>query len=364
MNGRHSWLALCAALFLLLGSPGCLEQKVKTTVSADGSCERTITVSADSGRVPDTKLPLPVDTTWTVRWEREDSVKKGFTWIASKKYTSLTMLAEDTTLLIQPGKIRITIQADRSFRWFYTYIHYRETYHRFATVDRVPPSAVMTEDEIRRFTAGEKSDTLKRKVEEWQNRNIADLFFCTLDTLLQGGVSPPVSAGMLQAHREDLFRNLSSKKEIDESLSEYLPSVKKKDFFQDSTFVMTAKGLEAMRRLFVKSLGTESARQLPLNEAWTKTMVFFYQAVEKDEGGDFENVVTLPGLFLDTNAGEVKGNTATWSFKRPGQLELMDYEMHAESRVVNTWAFIVSGVVAVCFLILLLIPLFRLKRSC
>ena len=183
MNGRHSFLALCAAVLFLLASPGCLKQKVKTTVAADGSCERTITVSADSGRRPDTKLPLPVDTNppvdtnWSVRWEKEDSLHKdGFAWTASRRYPSLTALAEDSTLLLQPGKIQITIEAGRAFRWFYTYIRYRETYHRFSSWNRVPPTAVMTVDEMKRFTAGEENDTLKRKVEEWRYRNIADLF--------------------------------------------------------------------------------------------------------------------------------------------------------------------------------------------
>ena len=67
-------------------------------------------------------------------------------------------------------------------------------------------------------------------------------------------------------------------------------------------------------------------------------MIVYYPAAMEQGGGDFENVVTLPGLFLDNNAGKLNGNTATWSFKRD-QLELMDYDMHAESRVVNTWAF-------------------------
>ena len=363
MNGKYSWVALCAALLPLLGSPGCLEQKVKTTVAADGSCERTITVTTDSGLTPHTKLPLPMDATWTVRWEKEDSLRKGgFTWIASKNYPSLTALSEDTTTLVQPGKIKITIDAGRAFRWFYTYIRYRETYHRFSPWNRVPPTAVMTLDEIKRFTAGEESDTLKRKVDGWRHRNIADLFFCTLDTLLAQQTTQPVPPEIVRSHRGDLLRNMSTKKELEESMAEYLPGVKSKDFFQDTTFVMSANGLEAMRRLFVKTLGTESARQLPLGEAWTKAMMFYYRTAMDEGGGDFENTVTLPGLFLDTNAGKLKGNTATWSFKSD-QLELMDYEMHAEARLVNTWAFIVSGVVGVGFLVLLIVPLLRVKRS-
>lgn len=363
MRTEHFRLVLAALLIALFGFQGCLEQKVKTTVSADGSCERTFVVGADSGQAPLTRLPLPTDSTWTVRWEKQDTLRReGFIWIASKKYPSLTALSKDTVVPAQQGKIRISIEADRSFRWFYTYIHYRETYHRFALIDRVPPTAVMTPEEIKRFSAGEENDTLKRKVEEWKHRNIADLFICTLDTLNEAMGASAISSGMLRSHREDLLVKLSARKEINESLSEYLPSVTMKDLFQDSTFALTAHGLEAMRRLFVKSLGTESARELPVGEAWTKTMTTFFQTSTEEAGGGFESIVTLPGLFLDTNAGKLNGNTATWTFSRD-QLELMDYAMYAESRVVNTWAFIVTGVIAVGFSLLLLLPHFRRGKN-
>jgi hypothetical protein len=356
-------LFLSALLLALFGFEGCLEQKVKTTVSADGSCERTFVVGADSGHAPLTRLPLPADSSWTIRWEKQDTLRReGFIWTASKRYPTLAALSMDTVVPAQPGKIRISIEADRSFRWFYTYIHYRETYHRFAPIDRVPPTAVLTPEEIKRFSAGEENDTLKGKVEEWKHRNIADLFFCTLDTLNEAMASSGISAGMLRAHREDLLLKLSARKEINESLSEYLPSVTMKDLFQDSTFALTTHGLEAMRRLFVKSLGTESARALPVGEAWTKTMTTFFQTSMEEAGGDFENIVTLPGLFLDTNSGTLNGNTANWSFTRD-QLELMDYAMYAESRVVNTWAFIVTGVIAVGFSLLLLLPHFRRGKN-
>jgi hypothetical protein len=235
MRTKQFRIVLSTLFLALFGFGGCLEQKVKTTVFADGSCERTFVVGADSGSAPLTRLPLPTDSTWTIRWEKQDTLRReGFTWIASKKYPSLASLSKDADVPAQPGKIRIAIEADRSFRWFYTYIHFRETYYRFAPIDRVPPTAVMTPEEIRRFSAGEENDSLKSKVEEWKHRNIADLFFCTLDTLNDTMGASAISSEMLRAHREDLTRNLSARKEINESLSEYLPSLTRKDLFQDS----------------------------------------------------------------------------------------------------------------------------------
>jgi hypothetical protein len=360
MNGKRSWLVVRAALMLLLGFDGCLEQSVKTIVSEDGSCERTIAVSADSGRVPTTKLPLPVDTSWTFRWERKEG-KSGFSWVASKRFTSLGTLAAEKPILDQPGKIRIALQAGRSFRWFYTYISYRETYHRFTPFKRTSPGDVMTEDEIKRFTNGEGGDTLESKVEEWKTRNYTDYFLYSLDTLLAAQASPPVSPAQVKSQRGAILHALSARKDIKETLAEYLPEAEKRNFFRDSSMALTAQGVEAMRRLFVRVLGTPSARLLPLEESWDRAIQYATGTAAEEAEGEFENVVILPGLFLDTNAGNLKGNTATWSFKRD-QIELTDYVMFAESRVVNTWAFILSGVVAVGFLGLLLIPLLRSGR--
>jgi hypothetical protein len=359
MNARNVHRALAVLIAVTLGVPGCLEQKVKTRVSSDGSCSRIISVTADSGRLPETRLPLPSGSPWSVRWDSQDTThKKGFVWKASREYPDIAALAADTSALLQPGKIRISISGGTSFRWFYTYFHYREIYHRFTLLDRVPLSAVMSEAEIRRCAAGEGGDTLRDKVEEWKNLNAGDFFVSTLDTLVRN--DPVVAPGEVMAHRTDILARLLKKKDIDKSLSEYVPSVQMKDLVQDRSSVMNARGLESMRRLFVDALGTNSARNLPLQEAWSRTFTFFMTTAQGEPNGEFENVVTLPGLFLDANAGSLKGNTATWTFK-PEQIELMDYEMYADSRIVNAWAFIVTGVLVAGLAVLLILP--RVRRA-
>jgi hypothetical protein len=110
--------------------------------------------------------------------------------------------------------------------------------------------------------------------------------------------------------------------------------------------------------MFVEALATESARKLPLQEAWSRTIAYFLTTAKGEPNGDFENDITLPGLFLDANSVSLKGNTATWTFK-PEQIGLMDYEMYAESRIVNTWAFVVSGLILAGLIVVVLLPRFR-----
>jgi hypothetical protein len=363
MKSKYIHNTLAVVVAVLLGIPGCLEQKVKTTVSSDGTCVRTMSITADSGRTPETKLPLPSDRSWSVRWDNQDSSqKKGFVWKASKEYPDLAALAADTTALRQPGKIRITIYGGTSFRWFYTYFHYREIYHRFSPFDRIAPSAVLTDAEIGKFTAGEGGDTLRDKVEQWKNMNLGDFFVSTLDTLVSAETAPPVPPGQIMGHRADILVRLLKKKDIDKSLSEYVPSVQMTDLVQDSSSTLTGRGLESMRRLLVEALGTESARKLPLQEAWSRTITYYLTTAKGEPNGDFENVITLPGLFLDANSSSLKGNSATWTFK-PQQIELTDYEMYAESRIVNTWAFVVSGLLVAGLVLVVALSRFRRTRK-
>lgn len=360
MVSKLCWQIARVLITLLLGMNGCLEQSVKTTVSDDGSCERTIAVTADSGQVPRTMLPLPADAAWAIRWEKREG-KGGFLWTASKHFPGLEALAAEKAMLEQPGKIRIDVEAGRSFRWFYTYVRYRETYRRFTPLNRVPPGEVMTGEEIRRFTSGEGGDSLGTKVQEWKTRNYIDFFLHTLDTLMTAKSSPPVPAEQVRSAWRAVTHTLTSGKGIEEVLAGFVPGAGKKDLFRDSSRTLSPTGSEAMRRIFVKAMGTPSARLLPLEQAWDRAVRYAEQTSEEEPGGEFENVLMLPGLFLETNAGSLKGNTAVWSFKRD-QIELADYVMEAESRVVNTWAFIVSGAVAVGFLALLFFPLFLTKR--
>jgi hypothetical protein len=61
--------------------------------------------------------------------------------------------------------------------------------------------------------------------------------------------------------------------------------------------------------------------------------------------GDYTNTVVMPGIVLDTNADEVKGTTVSWRFSA-NQFMLGDYTMWVESRVMNTWAVILTGITA------------------
>ena len=78
---------------------------------------------------------------------------------------------------------------------------------------------------------------------------------------------------------------------------------------------------------------------------------------EKEErsaaaGDSYANTVHMPGLILESNAPEIVGTQATWhtDFER---LRLRPFEMSVESRVVNVWAFVFTGIVILVLIVLL-----------
>ena len=68
MTVHRSYVLAMLVSVLSLWTTGCLEHQVKTTINADGSCERTITLNADSKKVPETSFPLPTGTGWDTSW--------------------------------------------------------------------------------------------------------------------------------------------------------------------------------------------------------------------------------------------------------------------------------------------------------
>ena len=72
----------------------------------------------------------------------------------------------------------------------------------------------------------------------------------------------------------------------------------------------------------------------------------------------YTSVVEMPGMITATNSFEVVGNQVRWEVEAHPIL-FSDYEMYVESRVVNYWAFVLSGIVLALLIILLVYRTFR-----
>jgi hypothetical protein len=73
---------------------------------------------------------------------------------------------------------------------------------------------------------------------------------------------------------------------------------------------------------------------------------------------NYTQTVEMPGLITETNSLSLKGNQVKWEVD-PMSFLLTDYSMYVESRVVNYWMFVLTGIVVLSLIILLVIRSYR-----
>lgn len=365
MTVHRSYVLALLVAVLSLWTTGCLEHQVKTTLNADGSCERTITLNADSKKVPETSFPLPTGTGWDTSWAQAGDARYAVSF--SKAFRDFDGLSGEYTQAVDSMKIRLALSVNKSFRWFYTYYDYTETYGRFTDYTLVDPQTVLTEEEIRMLTYGDSSKTLKYKREEWVARNLFEALhrrFARGAEVLQDSLLTPATVA---AHKEELFRTLvgyagpglemKDPEDILRQLSSYRGT--RAEMFSENG--VTDEGLNAFAEIAAGILKTEATWKLKdsVRAGWQDVLAMV--GGKGTKGESFTNEVILPGILLETNAPEVKGNTVSWKFN-VDQLALRGYEMQARSRVVNEWAVAVTGILVLALLGLLVFSLIRNAR--
>jgi hypothetical protein len=68
----------------------------------------------------------------------------------------------------------------------------------------------------------------------------------------------------------------------------------------------------------------------------------------------FHAYVEMPGIITETNSPYFKGNQVSWKVSGMSFF-FEDYEMIVESRTVNTWAYVVAGILLLLMVVLLIV---------
>lgn len=355
---------ILTAAFLL---PGCLEQETTTTIHPDGTCERVIVIRDDGPVFPRGIFPIAVDSSWDTACVRVRDSQNNYRWTLTKRFPSYEDLAREYAGVGDTGKIHVKVRVEKRFRWFYTYFEYEETYARFSRYNLIPPSAVLNEDEILRYTYGDTSRALKEKVEEWEARNLFEVLYTPM-VRRAGELGDTALSSRLASHKEEFFRLLEAAEKrnsfADSLLARLSSPGSRKDLFHDGQ--ITEAGVDAVTELAVQVCGTGSLRELKgeLRAGWKAMEALLFEDLGPNEKGEtFTNTVAMPGIVLETGAPEVKGSTVSWKFES-GRLSLHDYEMRAESRTVNVWAMVVTGVVVLGLLaVIFAVPMVSRRRN-
>jgi len=326
-----TWFLHGFVLVLLLTIPGCKESyTVVTTLLADGSCDRVITVTCDSIGVPDSAFPLYIDSSWETSWKAPARKGEKYLFTARKHFAHMDSLSLEYSRGNDSGKIHISIDVNKEFRWFYTHFTYSERFSTFNPFSLVPVSQFMSGDEIHRYLAGEKSDSLKKKREEWEARSMFEEYYQGLITFARKLNHPGLPVSLIESKKENLYDELMSSS----------PG----DVVNETA---TALGTPVVRK-FSKEL----------NGLVDEIMEKSKNAAKAD--GDYVSTIVMPGTIVETNAAEVTDNSAVWRYS-DDLFSMADFVMRVESRSANVWAMAVTGMAV---LALVVIPTaLRLRRQ-
>jgi hypothetical protein len=359
-------IALLSIIALSLGIASCgTNEDMLTEINPDGSCSRSFTREVDSAfMIGDTAksnpFPVDIDASWKISWsDSNTAVHTGWplkTWegndkdknkntnaTAWRKYNSVAEMAEHFRLKKSDdwSAIKPRYEFNKKFRWFYTYYTYKEIYPKLKTFDKVPFEKFMTSEE-------------------------AEFWFSGRPDLLKGmnGVEIREYIGKLENKYNHWFTNNLWIVEYDELLKNY-------NLLNDKTISRTR--LEQARdSVFNKyapmadSNGPEMDMEASLNKYFNTNV--FSQLWEKPDGAmkkfednsynleflkyfgrSFSYELLMPGKIIQPDNAILHGDTLIWKLDAYRMVH-NDYEIVAQSRKTNTWAFVLSilvGAIAV-----------------
>jgi len=325
-------------LVTLLIISGCREITVTTKVNKNGTFTRMIKITGDSSSVFKPDLPYPIDDTWA-KTVIKDTTDKGdyiLTYTKSFKNSDLlnNELNTDTSWRKKLGR-KITI--DKQFGFFYSYITYCETYKAVNPFKKLNYPNYLTPNEMlylsgNRIQITASDSAMEKKVSERFERFLIEAIANEIIITMEDGIKklndPQLNPDNVTLYRDSIENKLH---EYYENMNVYI------DFYREWT------GNESVNKL--KTLEPQSFGEL------NEKISFLLNAVFMDE---YSQTVEMPGLITETNSILVTGNKVSWKVNGD-KIIFHNYEMKVESRVVNRWAFIVSGIILLLGLILLII---------
>lgn len=339
---KKNRLGVCVLLLLLLTSCGGY-YRMTSRINRDGSMLREVYATGDSAFLEGDRMRQPflfrIDSGWELTklnpavrvdsWGEEHfmNVKVGreLPIVGSECFQTL-----EGKEFMRPFVVpKETLQ--KKFRWFFTYYTFEATYQELPDKGPVPLSRYMSAEEQQLWFRGERSafegwngiemkntlDELDSKFWKWFTRSQYEISWEILhrfELLRQRDTS---YLQCLTARKEDVFKIMSEKEEIESSGN--LP--------------------ESVCNAFDKCCQTEHYSQLYKANKETIDVLFQEKCQVADLAGNVMRYeLSMPGQLLTTNAPTQIAGLLAW---RVDVIRLLNgnYVLKAESRVPNYWAF-------------------------
>ena len=340
-----------AAFFLLL-AVSCDEPETVVTnyVHSDGSVTREMEMRSSKNNFKVSDFQVPFDQTWTIKDSVEVNAKGDTTWVkrASRFFrnTDEINLSYKTDSGANKGTSRHS-SLTKKFRWFNTEYRFCETIdgtmkfgypigdfldkeelEYYYCPDRIKGDKKNSADSLK-YRAFE--DTINKKTDLWASKCLISEWIGEFSGLTEGKAGNDLSAQVLKSREDELLATLKIFEPKFDSLWENGTILRK--FIGDANAIKYRT--EADTAISIVT------RRLLLN--------FKKYSVR----------IAMPGAVIGTNGYLDSSKVLLWAVKSDFFFT-GTYEMYAESKTINVWAWIISGL----FLVFVLTGVFvRLMKK-
>ncbi len=341
------FLKIIMILPILLSLHGCLDIFYKTEVHPNGQIDKTIVLEGDSTSIMENTIHAVSDSDWEAEWEAIEDDKHRLTLKQSfKNFKEFNIVMNPDDSL---PKIRLKADLNKRFRWFFSYLEYKELLLPANPFNRLDWEEFLTADEMELISMDEEERKADPRfaVSHWEETESQferylymsgyEEFYQYFKEAVLKTRDARITAKDLEYNKEVIYDSLFSDGSLDDS----------DDFLKHFYTVLDSSGVTAV-----------VDENLDFIEYFDTKIDFFNECLEDN----YFFSIKMPGLLIDTNSEQIEGSTLSW------EADFFDFyfkglEMKAESRVLNIWAFIVSGIIVFGLLIILILMLFRNKRS-
>ena len=350
MKANPYYLYLIFISIIIMTSCTSRTHNMLTTIHENGSATRTFNQLADSVfLIGDTSssnpFPFVLDSSWTITWQYDTMVRtswpaknyslKGDTKAsiyAEKNFTTVDEMAEFDFLNSGEWKpLKTEILYERKFRWFYTYYYFRETFPSIDIFDKIPVTAYISEEKAMMWLQGNgytlkgmnglefKSylDEVEKQFDLWFNRSLFEEYIDIIVKNIELFDAPGINSSMILTQKDSIYKLYEKNHE------ELLES----DFHIMDEYFDT--------RAFTRAFEEHEILQTKLDSVLLFTELF---------SDELEYSLLMPGKVLYTNAINPTTDTLLWKVDAY-RFALFDYDLIAESRKPNWWAFLLSSLV-------------------
>jgi len=331
---RKSLESVIIMVLLMVFSCDTPETVVTDIVHTDGSVTRKIEMKNNENKFKLSDLQVPFDSTWTMKDTITINEKGDTTWIKTAEKLFKNVDGINKSYLEDKGSNRaISRKAEfiKKFKWFNTEYRFTEMIDRTMSFG-YPVKDFLDQEELKYFFSPESvhseklngpdslkykalGDTIGKKVDKWSTKNMVSEWIGEFSGLTEGKAGNDMTWESLKKHEDEFVKIVEANNEKFDSI--WAKGIILKEFIGDSNSIRFRTEADTAlavvgRKLFIKF-------------------------------NDYSVRIIMPGKIIGTNGFIDKTEVLLWPVKSD-YFMTGPYKMWAESKISNTWAWIVSGI--------------------